>query len=310
MKTVLITGVRGGIGSALAAYFKNKGYRVFGLDCRSVPEGWIDAYRLFDGSIENISEVYSDTGNMYYVRTDLTNAQSVEVAYAVVSNALREIDACIYMNGKGNESAAGDSHLAGIVHAAGKYDFNSLIEIPEAGFAGIFGINVFAAYRVNKAFFSLLKEDSRIVVVTSELAPLDPLPFTGIYGITKAALHNYCHSLRMEVQLLGIKVIEIRPGAVSTGLLDDSVSRISKFIKETENYKGSSARFKKIVDSVESKAIPPEKLAGIIYGIFVKDNPKFVYNINRNKLLLLMNMLPDRFQAWIIKKLLTKRGEA
>ena len=42
---------------------------------------------------------------------------------------------------------------------------------------------------------------SRIIITTSELAPLDPLPFTCIYGITKAALEKYAFSLRMETNL-------------------------------------------------------------------------------------------------------------
>ena len=52
----------------------------------------------------------------------------------------------------------------------------------------------------------LLYTSSRIITITSELAPLNPLPFTGIYAITKSTLDKYCYSLRMELQLLGIDV--------------------------------------------------------------------------------------------------------
>ena len=104
--------------------------------------------------------------------------------------------------------------LDGIIHTAGVYDLNSLVEMPEEDFIRDFQVNLFGMFRVNRLFLPLLKEHRRIVIVSSELAPLHPLPFTGIYAITKTAVEQYAAALRMEVQLLGHQVIVIRPGAV------------------------------------------------------------------------------------------------
>ena len=88
--------------------------------------------------------------------------------------------------------------------------------MPEDKFVRIFNINLFGIYRVNKAFVPLLSPASRIVIVSSELAPLNPLPFNGIYTVTKAAVEKYAYSLRMELQLLGHSVSVIRlPGCVT-----------------------------------------------------------------------------------------------
>lgn len=357
MKTVLITGVRGGIGSAVVAHFNKNGYRVFGLDYLDAPSDWVDASLISAGSLEDSAHAFSDSNNLFYVKTDLTKEDSVKKAYAVVSKCMEIINGSAEMKGedvvvsksfkiinengkeerndtipnsqktlvnKGicddtisnsqkmvdgngisdNKECHDSMFLDGIIHAAGKYDLNSLVEMPEKDFVGIFEINVFAIYRVNKAFIGLLGKGSRIVITASELAPLDPLPFTGIYGITKTTIEKYCHSLRMELQLLGIKVIELRPGAVRTGLLDHSMNRIDSFVNETELYKYSGQNFKKIATSVESKSITPETLAEFIFKVFNKRNPKFIYNINRNPLLLLLNALPDRFQTWVIKQIL------
>lgn len=62
----------------------------------------------------------------------------------------------------------------------------------------------------------MLANGGRIVITSSELAPLDPLPFTGLYAITKSAVEKYAYSLRMELSLHGISVSVIRPGAVNT----------------------------------------------------------------------------------------------
>lgn len=223
--------------------------------------------------------------NWHFCMCDLTDMKSVEHAYEEISANL-------------------NSPFDAIVHLAGKYDLNSLIEMSEEDFLSIFNINVFAIYRVNKVFYPLLSKDGRIVITASELAPLDPLPFNGIYSITKTTIEKYCHSLRMELQLHGQKVIEIRPGAVDTGLLNISQNRINSFVENTNLYKVSGRNFLKITNSVESKSISPEKISELILKILNLKNPKFIYNINRNPLLLLLNALPDRFQTWIIKLIL------
>ena len=144
-------------------------------------------------------------------------------------------------------------------------------------------------------------------MVSSELAPLDPLPFTGLYAITKSAIEKYAYSLRMELQLLGYKVILIRPGAVDTGLLNVSTNKLDKFTESTTHYQYNANKFKHIVDSVENKKIPPEKIANLIYKISGKKKAKYVYKINRNGYLLLLNILPQRLQNKIIKHILTSK---
>ena len=141
-------------------------------------------------------------------------------------------------------------------------------------------------------------------MISSELGPLDPLPFTGLYGITKSTLEKYAYSLRMELQVFGIKVIIVRPGAVKTTLLDDSMKSINRFVDNTKLYKTNAKKFKKITESVENKNISPDKVSYLIYKISQKKRVRYVYNINRNFLLRLLNILPQRLQNRIIYKVI------
>ena len=141
-------------------------------------------------------------------------------------------------------------------------------------------------------------------MTTSELAPLDPLPFTGLYAVTKGALDKYAYSLRMELQLLGISVSVLRAGAVSTGMLGVSTDALDRFCEKTATYQCNAARFKKIVNGVEAKSVSPEKIAKKVGKILRKKKPKFVYSVNRNKLLLLLNALPKGLQCFAIRKIL------
>jgi NAD(P)-dependent dehydrogenase (short-subunit alcohol dehydrogenase family) len=181
---------------------------------------------------------------------------------------------------------------------------DSLIEMDEEQFEKIFQINVFGAFYINKTFMPLLKKGSKIIITTSELAPLDPLPFTGVYAVTKSALDKYAYSLRMELQLLGVSVSVLRAGAVSTGMLGVSTAALDRFVEKTTTYACNAARFRKIVNGVEAKSIRPEKLADKVYTILRNKNPKFAYTINRNTLLLLLNACPKRLQCYAIKKIL------
>lgn len=218
------------------------------------------------------------------IQADLTNSDDIERAYGQIKSVTKEIFA--------------------IVHFAGMYNLDSLVEMSEDNFRRIFDVNVFSVYRVNKAFLPLLRRGSRILITTSELAPLDPLPFTGIYAITKSALDKYAYSLRMELQLLGISVAILRPGAVDTGMLGVSISALDRFCDCTELYSCNAKRFKKIVEGVEAKKVKPEKIGKKTVKILGRKKPRHIYSVNRNPLLLLLNILPNRLATFIIKLIL------
>lgn len=194
--------------------------------------------------------------------------------------------------------------LCAIIHFAGIYMLDSLVEMSMEDFKLIFDINLHGVFIINKIFLPLLHKGSRIIITTSELAPLDPLPFTGIYAVTKAALDKYAYSLRMELQLLGINVSVLRAGAVKTNMLGVSTDALDRFCKNTSLYTCNASRFKNIVNRVEARHIEPEKLADKVSKILHKRRPRFAYSINRNLLLLLLNILPKRFQLWIIRMIL------
>lgn len=194
--------------------------------------------------------------------------------------------------------------LFAVIHFAGIYMLDSLVEMSGEDFKKIIGINFFGAFYVNRTFLPLLSKGSRIIITTSELAPLDPLPFTGVYAVSKSALDKYAYSLCMELQLLGISVSVLRAGAVKTDMLGASTDALERFVEKTKLYKCNAERFEKIVDKVEARCVPPEKIASKVLHILRSKRPAFAYCTNRNFLLLLLNFLPKRLQSAIIKKVL------
>lgn len=220
---------------------------------------------------------------------DLTNEQELEQA----AETIRKTTDSLYA----------------ILHFAGMYQLDSLVEMTAESFEQIFRVNLFAAFLVNRTFFSFLQKGSRILLTTSELAPLDPLPFTGIYAVSKASLDRYAYALRMELQLRGIAVSVLRAGAVQTNMLQTSTDALTRFCDATALYPCNARRFRQIVDRVEAKCIPPEAIAERVCRILQIRRPAFAYAINRNPLLRLLNALPQRTQMWIIRRILHESTE-
>lgn len=264
MKNILITGACGGIGKAASELLIRSGYNVYGLDF-----------------------VESDIPGLHYVKADLTDAESIENAFKVVSQQVDRIDA--------------------ILHFAGIYKMNSLVEISEEDFIKMFNVNLFGVFRVNKTFLPLLKKGSRILLTSSELGPLNPLPFTGLYGIIKTTIEKYAFSLRMELQFLGVDVSILRPGAVKTDLLTTTTTELDKFCDNTRLYQCNAERFKRLTNAVETKNITPQQLAKLVYKFVKAKKPKYVYNINRNGYLRMLSALPPKWQTSIVKCILREK---
>ena len=224
------------------------------------------------------------------IKADIADENSIKNAFCTINNITDDLYA--------------------VIHFAGIYMLDSLVEISNVEFEKIFRINLGGAFLINKIFMPLLKNGSRILMTTSELAPLDPLPFTGIYAVTKSELDKYAYSLRMELQLKGIKVSVLRAGAVSTDMLGDSTDALDLFCGKTKIYTCNAERFKKIVNSVEARSIEPSAIAKKVTRILNKRDPGFAYSINRNPLLLLLNLLPRRTQLWVIKQVLKSKEKS
>ena len=239
-----------------------------------------DGYTVFGLDLKEAEP----TDGVTFIRADLRDGGSVRAAAEAVRAKGAALDC--------------------IIHTAGVYELDSLFEIGEDAWRRIFDVNLTAVYLVNREFLPLLCPGGKIIITTSELAPLYPLPFTGIYAVSKAALDRYADALRMEAGLIGHPVVVLRPGAVDTGMLPVSTQKLAEFCENTKLYSVGAEKFRRIVDRVESKKIPPERVADLVLRIARKKKPRASYSINRNPGLLLLNALPKRLQRAIIKRLL------
>lgn len=222
--------------------------------------------------------------NLYGFRADITD----EISLQQVKQRLTETEIV----------------LDAIVNIAGIHLMASLAESDSSQMKKMIEVNLWGAVLVNRVFRSCLRENGRIVIVTSEVAGFDPMPFNGLYSVTKIALDAYAQALRQELNLIGQKVVTVRPGAVATPLCAGSVEATKNLADTTQLYKKQAKNFSCLAAKFMGTPIKPEALATILYKATTAKHPKLIYRKHQNPGLVLLNILPKGWQCAIIKLLL------
>ena len=231
----------------------------------------------------DINEI-EEKKNLYSFKADITNEESLSLVKKYLINNNIELDC--------------------ILNIAGIHMMTSLVEGDYDKMKRLIDINLCGTMLINNVFHSNLKKDGRIVIVTSEVAGFDPMPFNGLYNVSKSGLDCYAQALRQELNLIGQKVITIRPGAIETPLSNSSITDTKRLAENTKLYEKQASRFSSIAAKFMGKPLKPIKIAKIIYKASTKKHPKLIYKKHQNLGLVLLNILPKRLQCKIIKMLL------
>ncbi len=200
-----------------------------------------------------------------------------------------------------------DVTLDAMVLAAGIHSMASLVEADAHTLSRMVQINLVGTMHTVRAFHPLLSQRGRIVIVTSEVASLDPLPFNGLYNVSKTALDAYAQALRQELNLLGQQVVTVRPGAIATPLCAESLDHTERLTEQTVLYRRQARHFLSLTKSFMGQPIAPSKIAPLLYRAATAKHPRLTYSKHRNLGLVLLGLLPLRLQCAIIKLLLNRK---
>ncbi|MBF4594876.1 SDR family NAD(P)-dependent oxidoreductase [Curtobacterium flaccumfaciens] len=190
--TILITGGTSGIGLGLAQRLHESGNRVIVAGRRTA---------LLDA-------ITAENPGITGLELDVADPASIERARETVAVSHPELNVVI--------------NNAGIMREENVLDVADVRTAEEQ-----VAINLLGTVRMVYAFAPALvgKPDAAIVNVSSSLAFV-PFPSTPTYSATKAALHSFSESLRVQLSKAetGIQVIEIVPPGVRTELMDQQES--------------------------------------------------------------------------------------
>lgn len=123
------------------------------------------------------------------------------------------------------------------------------LSIPEA--KALFDVNLWGAIAMNQACTPLLlaSQHGGVIVHTGSIAAYIPTPFASIYNASKAALHAYSDTLRIELAPLGIRVVACATGSVQTKVFDGQ----NKVLPEGSYYKKAEASLLKANEELQGR---------------------------------------------------------
>lgn len=178
MPIALITGCSSGIGHALAHAFKNAGHEV-----------WATARK-----VEDVASLQAEGFNA--VQLDVTDAS------AIVALAER-----LALDGSGIDV---------LINNAGYGAIGPVLDGSTDSLRRQFETNVFALVDVTRALLPALRIRQGLVVNIGSVSGVMVTPFAGAYCASKAAVHALNEAMRMELKPLGVRVMEVQPGAIET----------------------------------------------------------------------------------------------
>ncbi|OAX80046.1 hypothetical protein ACJ72_05627 [Emergomyces africanus] len=230
-KSVLITGCSpGGIGHSLAREFHRNGLRVF-------------ATARDKSSITSLNEHGIETLSLVVDKEESRKTCREEVE--------------LLLKGKGLDYLVNN---AGLNYTVPALD----VDLQEA--REVFETNFFSVIAMCQEFAPLIIKAKGTIVQLGSVAGVIPYVFGSVYNASKAALHSFSDSLRVELAPFGVQVTTIITGGVTS-----NIARTSRTLRETSLYHPIKAEYaRRLVHSQEgapsSESYARTVVTQILYG--------------------------------------------
>lgn len=198
-KNCLLTGITGGIGSAVAESLAKKSCNIVGL------------YNSNDNKAENIKkhleEKYNVIVDLY--KTDFSDKNSISATLNKITEKHKSINYLVH-----TAAITGSLERAGNI-STGEYEM-------------VMQVNYLSAVAITKAIVQVLKET---VLYLGSVAEDAEFSGSSSYVASKRALHGFAASFAQELVAKGVRSIYYMPGVIETGMaskLNDMQKAASK----------------------------------------------------------------------------------
>ena len=109
-----------------------------------------------------------------------------------------------------------------LVNNAGIVRPGSLLELSIADYRTVMDVNVLGTLLMVQALAPALKQSRGAVVNVASMSATLPVPGTGVYSASKAAVVSLTSSLALELGADGVRVNAVAPGRISTEMMTAS----------------------------------------------------------------------------------------
>jgi len=251
--SALVTGASTGIGRATALRLDAAGWRVF-AGVRRQP----DADELCEAASERLTPLL----------LDVTDAGQIEEAARAIA-----------------ASAEGEG-LDGLVNNAGISLPSPLETIPIEDFRRQVEVNLTGQVAVTQAMLPAVRASRGRIVFVSSIGGLIAFPMTGAYHAAKFGIEAVGDAFRRELRGWGIRVSIVEPGSIATRIWDRGEAAAEEIAERSPGsdalYGRAIERYRKTVDGVAARGIPPEEAARAIDHALTAARPRTRYLVGRD----------------------------
>lgn len=263
MEYVIVTGASTGIGYTIAQYLLDRNYQVLGSVRKQE-----DAERLAMELGEHFKALLFD----------VTDEEAIEKTRQEVENLLQ---------GK---------KLLALINNAGIALGGPLKYLPTSEVKKQLDVNVVGLLAVTRAFLPLLENPDRPgkIINISSVSGLLVSPFTSLYSASKFAVEALTHGLRRELYYHGVTAISIQPGPIKTPIWDKARSFSGQY--DHTEYGEVLANMDHFIKKIEQGAIPPERVAKVVYRAMTARKPRATYLVMKGAFFArIITWLPHRW---------------
>ncbi|KAN0038777.1 hypothetical protein ACTA71_000967 [Dictyostelium dimigraforme] len=199
-KVVLITGCGGsnGIGKSLSKAFYEYGFKVYSTS----------------RNLESMNDL--NLMGINTIRLDVKDKLSIESAV--------------------NEVIRNEGKIDILINNAGVSSFNTWIDMPDEELEDVMQTNFIGAVRTTKEVAKhMIKERTGLIINIGSVAGFLPMPASGLYCASKASLHSFNDSLRVELSPFSIKVMLVMPGPLNSDIVSKILPRFKDILSNPES---------------------------------------------------------------------------
>lgn len=266
-KTALVTGASLGIGYATALEFAKRGYKTFACARRLEP-----------------MEPLREAGVITF-KLDVSSLKSVLEAKEYLKKETDNLLDVLYNN-------------------AGQPCTFPAIDVSDEDIKQCYEVNVFGPMRLTRELAPLLINAKGVVGFTGSVSGIIPFPFSCVYSSTKAAIHQYAATLRLEMKPFGVKVINLVTGGVKTNISDTRPLKAGSLYQQPGLNESLDERREM---AKRNNPMLPEAFAKQVVTDFERAKLNGPFNIYRGTMALFLGYLLVWFPRFFLERILVRR---
>jgi NAD(P)-dependent dehydrogenase (short-subunit alcohol dehydrogenase family) len=209
-------------------------------------------------------------------------------------------------------SARTGGRLDAVVNNAGIPVTGAVETIPADDWRLLIDTNLTGSFLVTQAVLPMIRAAEGKVLFVTSLGGRVAFPYASAYHASKFALEGLADSLRAEVESLGVDVICVEPGSMSTEIWGKGREHLRKTIaglsaEQRDVYGDALEAFDERLASADEQGEDPAEVAGVIHEALSSDSPEERYLVGKGAgtAVFLESVLPSSIFDRVKEKLVT-----